>query len=397
MTCNAVLACSFPLRAAHHREGTGCVCACLYQLVHVGVLAEQIVERLRQYAGRSSAGGRLSMPWEAKLAYSMLVVHKAEQTEGDSNTPGLALLFEDPAFEKVRLGSPQVRAAAAAIRRLTAQHEEELAGLDLEIGSEGFDTLLVDFIEHTVQELQLGIEREARQRMDTDALMPSLAERSSDQARLRKALQRSAAAILKKATRLQAWLTGGFVAVELLNPATRQLAASAAAWDLDSFCHGHFPWQEDALLLEQLSAEQLISKLLMHKRQHNRADEELQLIGAEKQLSMRLYDTQLAAIKEGVEANTAAVEAAYERVCNPQAADEPQLWRDLHQRIHLHSARRSLLEKKAKVVEAIRAAAQRAFAGSANAALQQGDALPRQYVAGAALGDDTDDESDGQD
>lgn len=52
-------------------------------------------------------------------------------------TPGLALLFEDPAFAKLSATSARVKSAAAAAKRLKREHAAELAGhvsiLDLRI------------------------------------------------------------------------------------------------------------------------------------------------------------------------------------------------------------------------------------------------------------------------
>ena len=352
---------------------------------------------MQSHAAASTSSQPLDMPWTARLAYGMLVVHKAQLVEGDTSTPGLALLFEDAAFENLRPGSHRVKEAAASVRRLLRQHAAELEGLDIEIGSASFQDMLLHFVEHTAESLQLQIEREARQRMDVDALMPTLAERTGDQARLRKSLQRSAAAIHKKGARLRGWLTGDFVPPARLPPELRRLAASAAGWDLDAICHGHFPWLEDAMPLGDLSTEQLISRLVLYHRRHARALEELELISKEQELSLRLYAAQLAALQQGVAANTAAAAAANERMQSmpEQQPEAALLERAVRREVAALTAKNTLLGRRARVVASIRAAAERSFGQGAVQALQRGTAVPSGFPVSAAM--DAWDEGDSDD
>ena len=90
--------------------------------------------------------------------------------------------------------------------------------------------MLLQYVAHTAQSLQLEIGRKARQRMNVDALMPHLAEQPGDQAKLRKSVQLVGAAMQKKGTRVQGWLTIGFVPPAQLQPELQQLAAGAAEW-----------------------------------------------------------------------------------------------------------------------------------------------------------------------
>lgn len=71
----------------------------LHASFHVAVLrvaclwhAPQIKELMSEHGDASCSGGSLAMPWKADLAFSMLVVQKVDLTEGDTSTPGLALL-----------------------------------------------------------------------------------------------------------------------------------------------------------------------------------------------------------------------------------------------------------------------------------------------------------------
>ena len=378
----------------------------LHACFHVAVLrvaclwhAPQIKELMSEHVDASCSGGSLAMPWKADLAFSMLVVQKVDLTEGDTSTPGLALLFEDAAFEKLRADSPRVKAARATVRRLRREHAQELAGMSVEVGSADFDELLAQYIEHVAQQLQLDIEKQARHRMEIDALMSLLAERTGDQARLRKSLQRSSAAIRKKAERLQTWLTSNFVEADQLSDTTQRLVTGAAAWDLDGICQGRFPWLEDDMPLEDLNVEQLISRLVMHNRQHRRAVEELRLISGEKELCMRLYDAQQAAITQGMQAMAERAAAATEEwLCTVSSGGfDPLHARTCQERATILVAKVKLLEKQGSLVAAIKAAAVRAFAGSADAALQHGECLPQQVFVGPALDEDSDEESEGED
>ena len=178
--------------------------------------ALQIPQKMQEHVLAATASSRLEMPWEAQYAETKLIVHKAHQAETDENTPGLSLLFEDAAFAKLAASSPKVKAAKATVRRIERSQAAALRQLDINTGSKDFQGMVAEFVQYKIQQLQVEIERLARVRLDADALMPKLAERPADQARLMKSLQKSASAISSRAARLKAWVTGSFVPEDML-------------------------------------------------------------------------------------------------------------------------------------------------------------------------------------
>lgn len=201
----------------------------------------QVKGKMLEQAHFNASTNALDMPWEARLAEAMLILHKADQPEGDVCTPGLALLFEDSAFAKLSATSARVKSAAATAKRMQREHAAELAGQDVNIGSQDFEALLARLTQHNILRLQLDIERLVRVRMDVDVLMPTLAERPGDQARLKKTLVKSASTIDSRARRLKEWVTGSFVPEALLAMEVRALRESVADWNFDRIRQGVFP------------------------------------------------------------------------------------------------------------------------------------------------------------
>lgn len=101
-----------------------------------------------------------------------------------------------------------------------------------------------------------------RVRVDVDALMPTLAERPKDQARLKKTLVKSASTIDSRAGRLKEWAIGSFVPEALLSVEVRALRESIPEWDFYGIQRGVFPWHPDAEDGRDLSVSQLISRLV---------------------------------------------------------------------------------------------------------------------------------------
>lgn len=329
------------------------------------------------------------LPWEAQLAEAILVLYKAEQAEGDSCTPGLSLLFEDAAFAKLSATSSKVNSAAATARRLKRDHSAELLGQDLLVGSEDFEALLATFVQQKVLHLQLEIERMVRVRMDADALMPALAERPADQARLKKTLLRSASAIDSKAARLKMWVTGSFVREAMLAEEVRALRETAPAWDIGTFRHGVFPWDRDDFADSESSRAQLVSRLVLHSREKRRCKEELELLQREKQSTLQLYEKQTAALRGGLAAierdlaalqpgsSTTACAAASRSEADPSSAST----RSRHNAAGMLMGKRLLMEQRLQRVLRIADAAAAAFGSTdMSQALRQADQCALDFV-----------------
>ena len=75
--------------------------------------------------------------------------------------------------------------------------------------------------------------------------MPALAERSTEQAKILRAVQRVVSVMDTKAIALRDWLMGNFVDAPLLPASFAQLRAKCPTWDLKSFHRGVFPWRTD--------------------------------------------------------------------------------------------------------------------------------------------------------
>ena len=185
------------------------------------------------WAGRQS--------WPVAPSY----LHKAGLADGDTCTPGLTLLFEDAAFAKLAPNSAQVKRARTRQQQLMRSHSAELAGIDFAVGSGDFKPFLAAFVQHKVYTLREELEAKAVQYAHLQALMPALAERSTEQAKILRAVQRVVSVMDTKAIALRDWLMGNFVDAPLLPASFAQLRAKCPTWDLKSFHRGVFPWRTD--------------------------------------------------------------------------------------------------------------------------------------------------------
>ena len=343
-----------------------------------------------EQATLNPASNALDMPWEARLAEALLILHKADQAEGDVCTPGLALLFEDSAFAKLSATSARVKSAAAAAKRLQREHAAELAGQDVNVGSEDFEALLARLVEHNILRLQLDVERLVRVRMDVDALMPTLAERPRDQARLKKTLLKSARTIDSRAGRLKEWVIGSFVPEAFLAMEVRVLRESAPERDFDEIRRGVFPWHQDAEGSHELSESQLISRLVLYGREKRRCVEELELLALEKQSALQLYERQTSALRSGldhIEEELQQCKQARERADAGQHAEGDS--RAIGDEALL-MGRRHLLENELQRIQRINGAASAAFGtSSAVHALAQAEECAPDFVSEEGLGPGT--------
>lgn len=99
-------------------------------------------------------------------------------------------------------------------------------------------------------------------------------------------------------------MTGSFVPEDLLAGDVLALRETAAEWDVSQFCRGVFPWQSScSLAVGDLTQEQLISRLVLRNREHRRSIEEMQLLREEKELSLRLYEKQKAALQQALDSS----------------------------------------------------------------------------------------------
>jgi len=110
-----------------------CYGSCLSVALHLQIQTD--LQRLLASTGSSPA----AMSWQAELARCQLVLHKASLADGDTSTPALLLLFEDPAFAKLAPNSAQVKRARSRLQQLMASHSAELAGMDLAVASTDFN------------------------------------------------------------------------------------------------------------------------------------------------------------------------------------------------------------------------------------------------------------------
>lgn len=371
---------------------------CSFDLLPVSDIssAMQILPMMQEHVLAATASSASEMPWAAQYAEAKLIVHKAHQAETDENTPGLSLLFEDAAFAKLAASSSKVRAAKATVRRIERSQAAALRHLDKDIGSEDFQGMVAELVHYKIQQLQVEIERLARVRLDADALMPNLAERPADQARLMKSLQKSASAISNRAARLKAWVTGSFVPADILPADVLALRETAAEWDLSQMCRGVFPWQSSCnLAVGELTQEQLISRLVLRTRERRRSLEEMQLLQDEKELSLRLYKTQEAALQDALASTREQVASLLASNDEAHAADElPGAEEDppsgflvsrLQGIVHL-------LERRLERVAAIQAAAQRAFGSHGVQAISAAVACAPEYLPDAIIVEDDDSE-----
>ncbi len=252
-------------------------------------------ERMRTLTVGSSSCSA-AMTWEAELASCTLLLHKAGLADGDTCTPALTLLFEDPAFAKLAPDSAQVKRARTRQQHLISLHSTELAGKDFAVGSGDFKPFLAAFVNHKVLALREELEAKAVQYAHLQALMPALAERSNEQAKIMKAIQRVVRIMDTKATALQGWLLGNFIDAALLPANFAQLKDGCPDWDLKSFHRGVFPWRSDQAGMHGKSETELLTELALRISEHRRAQEELILIHEEMTSSLQLYAQQASAL-----------------------------------------------------------------------------------------------------
>ena len=246
------------------------------------------------------------MSWQADLARCKLVLHKASLADGDTSTPALLLIFEDPAFAKLAPNSTQVKRARSRLQELMQTHSAELAGKDLAVASTDFKVFLAAFVVYKVHSLQEELAAKAMQYAHLQSLMPNLSERSAEQTKIMKAILRVANTMDSKAIALQSWLSGGYVDALLLPESFAQLKEGCALWDLKSFHRGVFPWQPAQAEIEGKSVIQLLTDLHMRVCEFQRAEEEVSLVQKEKESALRLYARQADALNEAIAASCKA-------------------------------------------------------------------------------------------
>jgi len=319
-----------------------------------------------------------AMSWQAELARCQLVLHKATLADGDTSTPALLLLFEDPAFAKLAPQSTQVKRARSRLQQLMASHSAELAGLDLAVASTDFKVFLAAFVAYKVHSLQEELAAKAIQYAHLQALMPNLSERSIEQAKIMKAISRVANAMDSKAVALQSWLSGDYVDAMLLPENFGRLREGCLQWDLKSFHRGVFPWQPSQAEMEGRSVVELLTDLHLRVCEYQRAQEEVGLVQKEKESTLRLYTRQAAALGE---AHAAACEAAH---FSSAMHGKSSLEEHIQHRQEVRSARMQagisvVLQRKLESIQALHAHAQRAFS------LPVGHVLAENILHGAAL------------
>ena len=266
-------------------------------------------------------------------------------------------------FAKLSSSSYKVQRARTRLKKLERQHAAQLVGLDLTVGSAAFEGYMADFVHYKIRQLQQDLERQARLRMDVDALMPLLAERPGDQRRLLKTLERSAQRIDVTVERLRGWLTGRFVQPQLLPDDLVALRASVDSWVSSDFYRAVFPWDEQPTS-EGQSTDQLISRMVLHSLARRRAVEELQLLAHEEELSLRLYKEQLQALGNAVAAAEADLAQAQQQLQELPADAVASGCREelaATRAIHAAEGKRMLLEQHMARVSAIEQAAAAAF------------------------------------
>ena len=140
----------------------------------------QMQERVQQLSS-DAASSSAAMSWQASC---ILILHKVSRMDDDVSTPTLILLFEDPAFAKLAPHSAQVKGAHARLQQLRTEQSAALAGIDLAVGSEEFRVFLAALMKKKVLNLQKELVAKAVSYAHLQALMPSMAERATKQARI---------------------------------------------------------------------------------------------------------------------------------------------------------------------------------------------------------------------
>jgi len=319
----------------------------------------QIQTNLQQLLA-STGCSPAAMSWQAELARCELVLHKASLADGDTSTPALLLLFEDPAFAKLAPNSAQVKRARSRLQQLMASHSAELAGMDLAVASTDFKVFLAAFVTYKMHSLQEELAAKAIQYAHLQALMPNHSERSVEQAKIMKAISRVASVIDSKVTALQSWLSGDYVDALLLPESFARLKEGCLQWDLKSFHRGVFPWQPSQAEMEGRYVVELLTDLHLRVCEYQRAHEEVGLVQKEKKSALRLYTRQAAALGE---AHAAAREAAHLSSAMHEASS---LEKHVHHRQDVKAAMMQegisvVLQQKLQSIQALHAHAQRAF------------------------------------
>lgn len=329
----------------------------------------QMQERMRTLAvGSSSCCAAMS--WEAELASCTLILHKAGLADGDTCTPTLALLFEDAAFAKLAPNSAQVKRARNRQRHLMSLHSTELAGLDFAVGSGDFKPYLAAFVQHKVYTLREELEAKAVQYAHLQALMPALAERSTEQAKILRAIQRVVNVMDTKAVALQGWLLGNFVDASLLPASFAQLKNECSVWDLKEFHRGVFPWRINQAGMHGRSEIELLTELALRISEHQRAQEEATLIQEEMSSSMQLYAQQASALHHALSGLPQGPSSGGEAHEGGSLIERMQQWKTM-KAIRKQEGVRLLLEGKLEKVNVLRAHAEQSFSLARRGNMQQ--------------------------
>ena len=329
----------------------------------------QMQERVQQLSS-SAASSAAAMSWQAELASCILILHKVSLMDDDVSTPTLILLFEDPAFAKLAPHSAQVKRARVRLQQLRTEHSAALAGIDLAVGSEEFQVFLAAFVKHKVLSLQEELVAKAVSYAHLQALMPALAERATEQARIVRSIQRVVCVIDEKAAALQGWLLGAFVAAELLPASLAELKEGCSEWDFKQFHRGVFPWQHSQAMMDGRSEFETLTELEQRIAEHQRAKEELSLVQEEKRSTLQLYAQQQSAVSE-------ALTIAWESAADGSSLQYESSATTFVKRCQSARAARKqagiciLLEERLQRVQALKAHAERAFALSSSGSLAE--------------------------
>ncbi|CAL5227797.1 g10820 [Coccomyxa viridis] len=341
-------------------------------------LSEAQIQTGLQTLSASAESPPVAMSWQADLARCQLVLHKASLADGDTSTPALLLVFEDPAFAKLAPNSIQVKRARSRLQQLMQTHSAELAGKDLAVASTDFKFFLAAFVAYKVHSLQEELAAKAVQYAHLQALMPRLSERSVEQTKITNALLRVANAMDSKAVALQSWVSGNYVDASLLPASVAQLKEGCALWEFKSFHRGVFPWQPAQAQLEGKSVIQLLTDLHMRVCECQRAQEEVSLVQKEKQSALRLYARRAAALTEAIAAFCEAMHVSTV-VHEASSVDERVQHQQNVRSAMVQEGISVALEQKLQRVQALQAHARFAFA------LPVGEVLPESSMHGAAL------------
>ena len=179
-------------------------------------------------------------------------------------------------------------------------HSSELVGKDVAVGSGDFQQFLAAFVHHKVMSLREELEGKAVYYAHLQVLMPALAERMTEQEKIRRAIQRVVSVMDTKAKALQGWLSGNFVDAALLPTSFAQLKRDCFDWDLQEFHRGVFPWRVDLARLHGRSELELLTELALRIDENQRAQEELTLIQEEMASCMQLYARQASALQHAL-------------------------------------------------------------------------------------------------